>query len=47
MPSMIWANQFMNFAAGTVCLALASGVYDERDYIRNLEDFRREVAARK
>jgi dTDP-4-dehydrorhamnose 3,5-epimerase-like enzyme len=41
----VW-HELENFAAGTVCLALASGVYDERDYIRNLEDFRREVAAR-
>jgi dTDP-4-dehydrorhamnose 3,5-epimerase-like enzyme len=41
----VW-HELENFAAGTVCLALASGIYDERDYIRNLEDFRREVAAR-
>lgn len=41
----VW-HELENFAAGTVCLALASGVYDERDYIRDLEDFRREVADR-
>lgn len=41
----VW-HELENFAAGTVCLALASGVYDERDYIRDFEDFRREVADR-
>jgi hypothetical protein len=41
----VW-HELENFAAGTVCLALASGVYDERDYIRDHAEFRREVAAR-
>jgi len=41
----VW-HELENFTAGTVCLALASGVYDERDYIRDLDDFRREVAGR-
>jgi dTDP-4-dehydrorhamnose 3,5-epimerase-like enzyme len=41
----VW-HELENFAPGTVCLALASGVYDERDYIRDHEQFRREVAAR-
>ena len=35
-----------NFAPGTVCLALASGVYEEADYLRDYDDFRREVAER-
>jgi hypothetical protein len=42
----VW-HELENFALGTVCLALASGVYDERDYIRDHAEFRREVAARK
>ncbi|MGE0152189.1 MAG: FdtA/QdtA family cupin domain-containing protein [Reyranellaceae bacterium] len=42
----VW-HELENFAPGTVCLALASGLYDEADYIRNLDDFRREVATRR
>lgn len=41
----VW-HELENFAAGTVCLALASGVYDERDYLRDYSEFHREVATR-
>jgi len=32
-----------NFSSGAVCLVLASMVYDETDYIRNYDDFRKTV----
>lgn len=35
---MIWRN-LTGFAAGTVCLVLASEPYDEGDYFRNYDDF--------
>lgn len=41
----VW-HELENFAAGSVCLALASGVYDEADYLRNYDDFRREAGRR-
>ena len=40
MPSMIW-REIVNFSSGGVCLVLASHVYEETDYIREYEDFRR------
>jgi hypothetical protein len=33
-----------NFSSGAVCLVLASMVYDEADYIRSYDDFRKTVA---
>lgn len=41
----VW-HELENFAPGTVCLALSSGVYDEADYLRDYDGFRREVAER-
>ncbi len=38
IPNGIW-RELENFSAGAVCLALASDVYDEEDYIRNYKDF--------
>lgn len=35
---MIWRN-LENFAAGSVCLVLASATYDEADYFRSYDDF--------
>lgn len=35
---MIWRN-LTGFAAGTVCLVLASQPYDEGDYFRDYDDF--------
>jgi hypothetical protein len=40
----IW-HELENFAAGSVCLVLASHRYDEADYMRDYDAFRREVAA--
>jgi len=35
---MIW-REMDNFSSGTVCLVLASNLYDESDYYRNYGDF--------
>ncbi len=34
----IW-RELENFSSGSVCLVLASNVFDEEDYIRKYEDF--------
>ena len=34
----IWRD-LNNFSSGAVCLVLASDVYDEKDYIRDYEEF--------
>lgn len=44
VPPMIWASE-VNFDAGSVCLVLASDLYDEADYIRDYDDFLRAVGA--
>jgi dTDP-4-dehydrorhamnose 3,5-epimerase-like enzyme len=38
IPPMIWAAE-VNFDPGSVCLVLASEVYNEEDYIRDYEIF--------
>lgn len=38
LPSMIW-REIDNFSSGAVCMALASGYYDESDYYRSYADF--------
>jgi hypothetical protein len=38
LPPMIWAIE-KNFSPGSVCLVLASDVYDESDYIRDYAEF--------
>lgn len=38
IPPLIWDTE-QNFAPGTICLVLASDVYDERDYYRKYESF--------
>jgi dTDP-4-dehydrorhamnose 3,5-epimerase-like enzyme len=38
IPTGIW-RELQNFSSGSVCLVLASGVFDETDYIRDYEDF--------
>jgi len=35
---MIW-REIYNFSSGSVCLVLASHIYDEQDYIRSLPAF--------
>ncbi len=40
IPPGIWASQ-KGFSSGAICLVLASHKYDENDYIRRYEDFKR------
>jgi WxcM-like, C-terminal len=40
LPPMIW-REMDNFSSGSVCLALASECYDEKDYHRSYGDFLR------
>lgn len=42
LPRMIW-RELDNFSSGSVCLVLASAHYDEDDYLRDRDDFRRIV----
>ena len=42
---MIW-REIDNFSSGSVCLVLASNRYDEADYIRDYDAFRRAAHAR-
>lgn len=39
IPPGMWASE-VNFSSGSVCLVLASELYDEHDYIRNYDDFK-------
>lgn len=45
LPTMIW-RELDNFSSGSVCLVLASRCYEEGDYIRDFERFRREAEQR-
>ncbi len=38
IPTGIW-RELQNFSSGSVCLVLASEVFDEADYIRSFNDF--------
>jgi hypothetical protein len=38
LPPMIW-REMDNFSSGSVCLALASEQYDEKDYFREYNQF--------
>lgn len=38
IQSNIW-RELENFSSGSVCLVLASAVFDEQDYIRDYNDF--------
>lgn len=38
IESNIW-RELENFSSGSVCLVLASAVFDEQDYIRDYNDF--------
>ncbi len=42
LPSMIWRG-IENFSSGAVCLVLASTPYNENDYIRGYEEFKKKV----
>lgn len=38
IPPGIWASE-LNFSSGSICLVLASHVYNESDYIRDYDEF--------
>lgn len=38
IPKMMW-RELQNFSAGSVCLVVASDVFDEADYIRDYNDY--------
>ena len=38
IPKGIW-RELQDFSSGSVCLVLASDVFDEEDYIRDYNDF--------
>jgi len=40
IPPMIW-RELDNFSSGSVCLVLASEYYDENDYIRDYDEFKK------
>lgn len=46
IPSMIWRD-LDNFSSGSVCMVLASEVYDEADYFRDYQQFLRAAGAQK
>jgi len=39
IPTGIW-RELENFSSGSVCLVIASGKFDEADYIRKYDDFK-------
>lgn len=39
IPNGIW-RELENFSSGSVCLVLASDVFEEEDYIRDFEDYK-------
>ncbi len=43
VPPMIW-REMDNFSSGSVCLALASDIYDEKDYLREYSEYLLAVA---
>ncbi len=40
VPTLIW-RELENFASGSVCLVMASDFYDESDYYRSYDEFRK------
>jgi dTDP-4-dehydrorhamnose 3,5-epimerase-like enzyme len=42
IPPMVW-RELNNFSSASFCLVLASELYDEEDYIRNYETFKKMV----
>jgi hypothetical protein len=38
IPSGLW-RELNNFSSGSICMVLASDIYEERDYIRSYADF--------
>lgn len=44
IPPGIWAHE-LNFSAGAICLVLTSMPFDDNEYIKNYEEFRRFVVS--
>jgi dTDP-4-dehydrorhamnose 3,5-epimerase-like enzyme len=44
IPRMIW-REIDNFSSGSVCMVLASDLFDERDYYRDYQEFLRAAQA--
>ena len=44
IPTMVW-SQLVDFASGTIAVVLASRHYDESEYIRDYDEFRRIVGS--
>jgi len=44
IPRMIW-REIDNFSSGSVCMVLASNLFDERDYYRDYQEFVRATKA--
>ena len=44
VPPMHW-RELDNFSSGSVCLVLASALYDEKDYIRDYAEYQKSVTA--
>ena len=42
IPEMIW-RELGNFSSGGICLVLASLPYDEADYYRNYDEYRKDL----
>ena len=40
IPPRIWASE-QEFSSGAICLVLTSHIYDESDYIRDSEEFKK------
>lgn len=38
IPSGLW-RELYNFSSGSICMVLASALYDEQDYLRDYNDF--------
>ena len=46
VPPGIWSKQY-NFSSGSVCLVLASDFYDEKDYVREYDEFKQLTSSKK
>ncbi|WP_226063997.1 sugar 3,4-ketoisomerase [Kaistella polysaccharea] len=42
IPPGVWASE-LNFSSGAICLVLASTIFDESDYIRDYNDFLKQI----
>ncbi|WP_136666872.1 FdtA/QdtA family cupin domain-containing protein [Flavobacterium sp. H122] len=43
IPTYVW-RELGNFSSGAVCLVISSGEFDEEDYIREYEDFKKHIS---